>query len=395
MKLPILLFANFISSIAMSIALTIVPWELANTTGGATVLAFTATWATAILIFVSPIAGRIVDAMSRRSVLVICVTTLGIALQIVSFTYDNTTLQIISLSAFYFLSQMFYLFFDNALTAFVQDIFAQKKRGKVNGWLQVEMQVSTFIVGFLMIYLVTGQEFKYVLLINGFLMLVSALTLIFIPYTRKPRAISSSVTKTVYLTILKRKDLVLLGLCDGAIFVCVMMLNIIDPIYFNAVLKLEISALAMLSISWGLGAGISGFFVGRIASEHSALPILRTGILVYMTALFIISLYPTFWTIVILIGVCGAMGSATRVAFRTFIMSKVDNDIFGSYMAVVQTMTYIQRTGFGLVLALIIAAFPASNYYWFVFGICAFAFIALIGYGVFASDKQLKIRPDN
>lgn len=389
MKLPILLFANFISSIAMGIALTIVPWELANTTGGSTVLALTATWATAILIFVSPIAGRIVDSMSRRSVLMISVIVLGVALQLVSFAYDNDTLRIVSLSAFYFLSQMYFLFFDNALTTFVQEIFHKRDRGKVNGWLQVEMQASTFIVGFLIIYLVTGQDFKYVLLINGLLMLLSALTLTFIPYVRKTRPVSLKVAKDVYLTIAKRTDLLLLGLCDGALFVCVMMLNIIEPIYFNSVLKVDISAVAMVSIAWGVGAGLSGFLVGRIVTEDSALTVLKIGVLTYAGALLVICLNPALSTIVTMMFVCGAMGSGTRVAFRTFVMSKVHNDIFGSYMAVVQTMTYVQRTAFGLALAFIIASFPASNYFWFVLAICCFAFLMLMSYTAFASDRIL------
>lgn len=89
MKLPILFFANFIASTAMGISLTIVPWELSSTMGGDKILAFTATWATAILIFISPFAGRVTDSISRRSALIMCVGIMGLVLQLTSFAYEN------------------------------------------------------------------------------------------------------------------------------------------------------------------------------------------------------------------------------------------------------------------------------------------------------------------
>lgn len=391
MKLATLLFANLISSIAMNIALIIVPWELADTVGGDKVLAFTATWATAILIFVSPIAGRVTDAISRRTALIVCVVLMGGALQLAAVAYDHPILHLTSLAVFYFFAQIFFLFFYNALTAFIQEVFTDKERGKVNGWMQVEMQTSTLLVGLLMIYVVSSEDFKFMLMLNGLLMFLSGLTLLLIPYKKQVRSAQAKISRTVYLTILKRKDLVILGLCDGAIFVCVMMMNIIDPIYLSQVLDMEVSALATISISWGIGAALSGFFVGRIINERSAIKILNGGVLIYTGAMLLVCLYPTFLMIVLMLGVCGAMGAGTRVAFNTFVMSKVDNSIFGSYMAVVSTMTYIQRTVFGLVLALIISAFPASNYYWFVLAICLFAFALLRLYSLFASSEKLNV----
>ncbi|WP_152986625.1 MFS transporter, partial [Pseudovibrio sp. POLY-S9] len=77
MKLSVLVFANFIASIAMGIALTIVPWELSKSLGGEKVLAFTATYATALLIFLAPVSGRVVDRFSRRSTLMICIAIMA------------------------------------------------------------------------------------------------------------------------------------------------------------------------------------------------------------------------------------------------------------------------------------------------------------------------------
>ncbi len=185
MKLYILLSANLVASIAMGIALTIVPWELANSVGGGKFLAFTASWSTAVLIFVSPVAGRLVDGLSRRFTLMICVVIMGAGLQVSALTYGSPLLKVAGLSVFYFLSQMFFLFFYNALTAFIQEVFDEEERGKVNGWMQVEMQVSTVIVGLLMIYFVESEDFRSVLILNGLLLFLSALLLRAIPYTKQ------------------------------------------------------------------------------------------------------------------------------------------------------------------------------------------------------------------
>lgn len=393
MKLPILIFANFMASIAMGIALTVVPWELSNTLGGDKILAFTATWATALLIFVSPIAGRIIDGISRRTALVSCVCAMAVVLQITAFAYDNVVTRLISLSVFYFLSQMFFLFYSNALTAFIQEIFNENQRGKVNGWMQVEMQVSTFVVGGLVIYFVTDSDFKNVLTANAILLFISTFMLWFIPYKIHERPQQAKIAKLVYLTILKRKDLFLLGLADGAKFSCVMMMNIIHPIYFSQVLKLDVSSVAMLSVSWGLGAAIFGFSVSRFVSQKSGLIFVKIGTGIYTIALFFMAMFPQFISILFLFGLCGAMGATTRVAFNTYVMSAVDKSIFGSYLGVVSTTTYIQRTIFGLALALIITRFPASNYYWFVFGIGVFSFTLLLLHSLFASNAKLEMTP--
>lgn len=260
--------------------------------------------------------------------------------------------------------------------------------------MQVEMQVSTFLVGGLIIYFVAKSDFKTVLLINGALLFLSALMLRFIPYIKQPRPDRAKVAKNVYLAILKRKDLMFLGLADGARFTCVMMLNIIHPIYFSQVLKMDVSSLAMLSISWGIGAALSGFAVSRVISQKSSLFFVKLGTGVYVLALLGITVFPKFPVILVLIGVCGAMGSGTRVAFNTYIMSAVDKNIFGSYLAAVSMTTYLQRTVFGLFLTFIIAGFPASNYYWFALCICGFSFVLLQLHDTVSSSEKLEIIND-
>ncbi|KZK78374.1 Major Facilitator Superfamily protein [Pseudovibrio sp. W64] len=391
MKLSVLVFANFIASIAMGIALTIVPWELSRSLGGEKVLAFTATYATALLIFLAPVSGRVVDRFSRRSTLMICIAIMAGVLQIASVAYGNSFLKIASLSTFYFASQVFFLFFYNALTAFIQEVFAEGERGKVNGWMQVEMQASTFVVGLLMIYAVNSNDFQFLLQLNSGLMLLSALLFCFIPYTQQARPARARVSRTVFRSIFKRKDLVLLGVCANITFVAVMMLNLVHPIYLSGVLKLDVSALAKLSISYGLGAALSGFLISRFVSTGSAIRIMRICLTVFSLALLTISLFPTLPTIVIGMGILGAMGSANRVAFNTYVMSKVEKDIFGSYLSVISSLTYVQRTLFGFLLSLLIVGFPASNYYWFVFAISCFGLLLLQIHAVLASTQKLEL----
>ncbi len=393
MKLYILLSASLVASIAMGIALTIVPWELANSVGGGKFLAFTASWSTAVLIFVSPVAGRLVDGLSRRFTLMICVVIMGVGLQISALTYSSPLLKVAGLSVFYFLSQMFFLFFYNALTAFIQEVFDEEERGKVNGWMQVEMQVSTVIVGLLMIYFVESEDFRSVLILNGFLLFLSALLLRAIPYTKQKRPERVRSSRVVFATILRRYDLVVLGICQSMSFVCVMMLNIVHPVYMVSVLHMDVSALAKLSIAFGIGAAVSGFIAGRFVRKETALPIMKACIVLYTAMTLLMALFPDFLIILVLFAGLGAAGSAIRVVYNTYIMSVVDETIFGSYLSVISTVTYIQRTAFGVLLALIIAWWPASNYYWFVFAISFVGFVLLLVYGVLASGHRLEV-PD-
>lgn len=391
MKLTILFIANFIGSVAMGIALTIAPWKLSSSIGGEKVLAFTASYATAILIFVSPVAGRIVDQFSRRASLVVCVVLMGAALQIAALTYPQPALRVVSLAIFYFASQLFFLFFYNALSAFIQEAFAEQDRGKVNGWMQVEIQLSSLVTGVLMIFIIKSDVFAFVLMLNGLLLLASGGLLFFIPYKRQKPPERAHFSGFVFAKILERKDLLVLGLCAKVTFVCVMLLNVVHPIYLNNVLQMDVSALATQSIVYGLAAAISGFWVSRFVTKSSAVLIMRTSLTGFAAALLMICLLPEFAVIVAGAGALGATGSAMGVAFNTYIMSMVDQSIFGRYLSVVSTLTYIQRTLFGLGLAFLIAGYPAANYYWFVLGVCGIGLVLMQVYLALARPQQLTL----
>ncbi len=393
MKLIILFFANFIASVAMGLSLTIVPWELSNSLGGEKVLAFTATYASAFLIFLSPVAGRVVDSVSRRSALVVCIVLMGAVLQLTSLTFDSAALRVLSLGAFYFASQIFFLFFYNALSAYIQEVFAEDERGKVNGWMQVEMQLSSLATGLLMIYAITSSGFALALQINGFLLFVSAILLCFLPYTKQERPARARASRAVFRDILRRGDLLLLGICANVSFVCVLMLNVVHPIYFNSVLGLDVSSLAAVSISFGVGAALSGLLVSRIASKQSALSIMQVALTAFTLSMLTICLFPIFPLIVGGAAVLGAASTAIRVAFNTYMMSMVDKGIFGSYLSVISTATYLQRTIFGFLLALIIAGYPASNYYWFVFAMSVTGLMLLQVYSWIATSQKLEATP--
>lgn len=176
-------------------------------------------------------------------------------------------------------------------------------------------------------------------------------------------------------------------------FVCVMMLNIVHPVYMVSVLHMDVSALAKLSIAFGIGAAVSGFIAGRFVRKETALPIMKACIVLYTAMTLLMALFPDFLVIVVLFAGLGAAGSAIRVVYNTYIMSVVGETIFGSYLSVISTVTYIQRTAFGVLLALIIAWWPASNYYWFVFAISFVGFVLLLVYGVLASGHRLEV-PD-
>ncbi len=374
----------------MGITLVVVPWELAKTTGGEA-LTVAATWSTIILLFLAPISGRLIDRISRRFTLRLCTLVMGIVLQITSLVYSDPAFRVAFLCGVFFFSHVFFLFFHNALAALIQEISDRKGRGKLNGWMQIEIQISTFFVGFLIIYLVGSEEARLILFVNGILLSLSSYLLGFIPYKKKKVPRRASNSRAVFIVILKRYDLLILGVCGNIAFICSMMLNIVIPIYFASVLQIDISAVAKLSIAFGIGASSSGFFFSRVTLKRSAVPVMNICLALYAAIILSMSLVPNFLVILTLFGGLGAVSSAIRVVFSTYLMSVVDEDIFGSYLSVISAITYALRAIFSFILMLIIAWLPIASCFWLIL------FISLVGVALIqvhkfvASGHKLKV----
>ncbi|KZL18979.1 Major Facilitator Superfamily protein [Pseudovibrio axinellae] len=391
MKLAILVIANFVASLAMGVALTIVPWQLAKSAGGEQVLALTATYASGLLIFLSPVSGRLVDRFSRRKLMVLSFVLMGAVLLLATLGYQQPDFRLWGLAAFFFASQVFFLFLYQARTAFIQEVFAEQERARVNSWMEVEMQSSTFLAGVIAIFALQDAYFAVVLFLTAAMLITAGLLILFIPYNKQPRPKQATLLRTVLKSLLRRKDLLLLGVCANLPYVAVMLLNVVHPVYISKVLQMDVAALATASLSYAIGAAVFGYAAAHIIRWFGELTVIATTLFLFSCALLGVSLMPVFSMIVAVAVVLGSTNALTRVTFMTYAMKKVSPHIMGSYLSIIHSLTYVQRTVFSLLLSLLIVYAPDANYYYFVFAVACLGPVGFFVYALIASEQIAEV----
>lgn len=384
MNLLVLFFSNFIASLSIGLSLVIAPWVLSSIEGGETTLVLTASITTFVLIFISPLVGRIVDSVSRKMVMFFSFLFMSVILVLCSYFYNSVIYQKYTLVTFYFSSQLFFLITYSARNAFIQEVFSSEEHGKVNGWMEFETQIAGLISAIVTIYILGDSVFQSALMLCGIFMVISALLILLIPYKSEHNKSKIENSLFIYKGIFKRKNLIFIGLAANTPFLVVMMLNVINPIYFNQILELEVSSIAIASISYTCGATLFSFYAKKVIDKLGEKRAMFLSISTFSFCALLSSLFPIFNFIVAISFLWGGFNSVSKISFNTYVMSVVDKSVIGSYLSIIQGCIYSLRTILGLILSFYLVYAPTDNYYLFAF------FVSLLGVVLYISSREVE-----
>lgn len=359
-----MLAANFTASAAVGIASILIPWLFVKevSSNGFTVLATVSIF---LVIFMMPMIGRIIDHSRRTRVLLI--TSLGgcALFSALAFLPSGGWVYMASLLITYVLMQVYFNFFYTARGALAQSLTKKEQYAKLNGWLEVENQVAAFSAGTVAVLLLDIFPVKTIFIVCGLSLLLSAYLFGAIQEDR-PVTNKQEKKKQDDKDLSFNKALVYLVTAGNVPFICVMLLNIIKPVFIADVLLGDAQALALTSLTYTIGAifsgAISGYLLGRI-DPYVSLVVSVCGFVV-VTAVLMIHASVTSLALVA-IG-WGVFNSLSRISRQTIAMEYVDNAVIGRFLAHTQKINLFIR---GMVIVSYTLLFLYVDYaysFWFV-----------------------------
>jgi len=337
-----LLLANFMASIATGISSILIPWILVKEFSS-NQFSMLASATTFVLIFLMPLVGRTVDRFRRKRILVF--TSLAGALFFLTLSLierGNAAYSITLLIAFS-LTQVYYNVFFPARGALAQSLTEKRNFGRLNGWLEIENQTAAFSAGTLAVLLLDLVAISTIFQVCMGSLICAAIAFETLPEKARSVGHADAPTQQKKTPVFDRA-LVLLALAGNMPFVCVMLLNVVKPIYISDVLFGSAEILAVVSVCYTIGAVASGVFASGLMDRmgaHASLMmaiggfVLSTSILMFTGSAGVLYASSICW---------GVFNSLARISTQTIAMGQVQNDVMGRFSAHVQRWTMFART---------------------------------------------------
>ncbi|MBU2707944.1 MFS transporter [Zooshikella marina] len=335
-----MLLANFFTSSAVGIAAILIPWVLLKELSSQ-FFSVIATLTIFITIAVMPWIGKGVDLFQRKNVLTSTATILGIFFTLLYITPNDGLLLSTLLLIAYVLKQLHFSIFYTARSAMAQYLVNKEYFARINSWLEIEYQLAAFTAGGLSIFLLDYVSIQTILLICGISLLIAALI-----FQTLPKGSTSTTTKhnnTDYKPPANSHIIIILFLSGNIPFICVMLLNIIRPIYISDILLAEPAILAYSSLFYTVGAVFGGFVSGKFLNYQRAFILLicagigfflSTAMLINFTGITLFYVASAGW---------GLFNGLSRIASQTIIMHYIPNQFIGRFIAQAQRVVLFMR----------------------------------------------------
>lgn len=359
-----LLLANFMASIATGISSILIPWILVKEFSS-THFSMLASATTFVLIFLMPVVGRMVDQFRRKRILLFTSVAGALFFLTLSLMERGNAAYSVTLLVAFSLTQVYYNVFFPARGALAQSLTEKKNFGRLNGWLEIENQTAAFSAGTLAVLLLDLVPISTIFQVCVGSLICAAFAFETLPEKARPVSHAEDTPQRKKTPVFDR-SLVLLALAGNIPFVCVMVLNVVKPIFIFDVLLASAEVLAVVSVCYTVGAVASGVISSWLMNRmgcHASLILAISGFVLSTSVLMAVDSIGVLYAS----SICwGVFNSLARISTQTIVMGQVHNDVMGRFSAHIQRLTMFARTAAILGFTGMFLAVDYSYSFWYV-----------------------------
>jgi predicted MFS family arabinose efflux permease len=302
------------------------------------------------MLALSPIGGALADRLSKRLVLLICQTVIGLTLFSVGLLIATGLITVFYLAVSSFMMGLMFSFLGPARQAYVGDLVDPGRRGNAVALSQVAMNltrvVGPFLAGGLLAWRFTGAAGTYFFMAFCFVLVV--LSLLKLPGTRPRSRGSTGVFTDISLGVKHvTENPRLLYLVVGFVMVTIVGFPYMTvlPAFTQEVLGMGPAAFGVLLGVSAVGGLIVSLIVASLADSPRAPFVLLLSSAGIGAGLILTGLAPTFAVaLVTMFGVGGAVSG-----FQTLNSALVLRESEPAYYGRVMSLTMLAFSGTGLV----------------------------------------------
>ena len=369
--------SNLIASISTGIVLVIVPWKLVSSVDGQTLIYINIFSMSLLLVFRNRIY-ELLRAVQARQVMAACMTITAITL--FSLIVSGGIISLICSMIVVLIYIYFYYLTRSIIT---KGIAPTEKYGRYNGILEMENQASAFIAGGIAVYLldIGGDNFRTIIVVSIVGFFVSS-TILLVKIRDNP-VDDEIVTQAKSRTSFKnRLSFIVIG--ANATFICIKLLDVVNPIYVVDTLKEGADVIALSTIFYTVGAlcaGLIGATQIMRAREMHVIFISLVGCFLFYLFTALVSSIEAFYASWV---AWGLFNGLSRVAWQTIVMTSLHGNAMAEFFAGISLAVSVLRIGFLLVYSVFISSFEPHHSFLYLAVIC------LAGVSVFVAGATRK-----
>ncbi|RDD62995.1 hypothetical protein [Ferruginivarius sediminum] len=358
------ILSNLISSISIGVVLVIVPWTLVSFVGSQALIYINIISLGFLLIFRKQIY-MLLNTVPARNVMAANMVITSTALSLLLFFPGNKLLFIPMM----FISQFYIYFYYVSRGILTKELVTDANYGKYNGILEIENQASAFIAGGLAAYLV-GQDqerLNEIIALSMSGLMTSALVLV----TKVKSAQTEDLpVNDAAMTHSFQIKLSFIAIGASATFICVKLLDVINPIYVVDVLQRSPEVLAISGIFYTIGAICAGLLGATQVVKAREFDVIILSLAGFLSFCLIFTLYPRIELFYASWCAWGLFNGLSRIAWQTIAMNVLDKAALSKFFAGVTMMIDIIRINLLLIYSLAIKYFSPELSFLYLSAIC-------------------------
>ncbi|WP_050615622.1 MFS transporter [Bacillus testis] len=328
-----ILAANIASAIGSGITMIALPWLLISKQDGSQLFGYVSLILTIISFLITPYIGKLVDAISRKKLLMYGEAT-GLLI-IGSFAllgWAGMDYQTWHYVAIIFAGNLYNTLFYPTIFAFTQEVFPEKMYKSLNGAMEVQGQFSSMVAGGIGGIIMSSWKLEYILCLDAATYAAAIFFFLKVNYRKKamvsPTGQRKATLKEGFSFLLKSPVLFVFLLASYMPFVGVMVTNYLFPVYLKETLHAGAWAYGVEGMVYSIGAVAAGLVIPVLLLKAREEKVMAGGVWCYFLAIGFI-LFANLPSYLILMFFIALGNAGTRVARNTFIMKAVPNAIIG------------------------------------------------------------------
>jgi MFS family permease len=333
-KARIVLTANFLLVVGASITFMAIPWLLIQQPQGKTILGYTNSLVTLVILLLLPYLGKLVDRNSRKAVVLVFLTCgFTVNVLVIAAMLLRGRVEVWELLTVFCYGSLGGSVYYPAQFALNQEIFAHDQYEALSGAIEIQWQAGAMIAGAAGAFLISRVPLWVILAMDSSTYAVSFFLMTQLAY--QPSKLGSSADSALKLMwegvcyLRQRPRLSLVMLASFLPFLALMVANYLSPIFVRDTLRMGAEVYGGGEISYAVGAIIAGLTVPFINGKIGLVPTLLFTIGVYTVAVALNPILPVAAVFILSFLLQGWGNAGSRVARSILVLKTVPNDIIG------------------------------------------------------------------
>ncbi len=366
-----------------------IPWLLIQQEHGKTILGYTNSIITLVILFLLPYLGKLVDRNSRKAVVLIFLA-LGFAVNVlmIAAMLLRGRAEVWELLTVFCYGSLGASVYYPAQFALNQEIFAHDQYEQLSGAIEIQWQAASMIAGAAGAFLISRVPLWAILAIDAATYAASFGLIMRLAYSRSTFAAPATsalkmMGEGVYY-LQQRPRLSIVMLASFLPFLALMVANYLSPIFVRDTLGMGSEVYAAGEISYAVGAVVAGLTVPFINGKIGLISTLLFTIGLYTIAVALNPILPVAVVFLVSFLLQGWGNAGSRVARSILVLKTVPNEIIGRVNLLYGAIERLLRAALLALVTYLLKDWGPNVSYFILAGVC------LVGWLLVAACRNVR-----